>query len=142
MVERDNYVNDLIQYLFDFAFNQDIGYLLVPADEDYSSFANKTKKLIIINTNWKNKAELPFIIGHEIGHLIDGDQGISRYCGTSLTSKERHADLYSLNLIFDYATKQYDCYEEPSQFMQAYGIPTRMYNDVVNLFRNNDDLLF
>ncbi|MDF7683484.1 hypothetical protein PT287_08230 [Lactobacillus sp. ESL0679] len=135
-------MNDLIQYLLNFALDQGFGVAQLCEDEDYRSLADKSKQLIIININWRNKTELPFIIGHEIGHLIDGDYGLSHYCGTTLTSKERHADLYSLNLIFDYATRQYDCYEEPSQFMQAYGIPTRMYDAVVDLFRNNDDLLF
>ncbi|WEV51637.1 hypothetical protein OZX69_02790 [Lactobacillus sp. ESL0731] len=135
-------MNDLIQYLLNFALDQGFSVAQICEAEEYRSLADKSKKLIIINTNWRNKAELPFIIGHEIGHLVDGDLGISSYCGTTLTSKERHADLYSLNLIFDYATNQYDCYQEPGQFMQAYGIPTRMYDDVVKLFRNNDDLFF
>lgn len=104
--------------------------------------ADKTRNLIIINTNWKNKSELPFIIGHEIAHLMDGDVGLSYYCGNALTSKEHHADLYSLNLIFDYATRQYDCFNEPSEFMRAYGIPVRMYDAVVELFRKHNDLLF
>ncbi|WEV40314.1 M48 family metalloprotease [Lactobacillus sp. ESL0681] len=135
-------MNDLIQFLFDFAFDQGFGIAQICKDEEYRSLADKTRNLIIINTNWKNRNELPFIIGHEIGHLMDGDTGISNYCGNALTSKERHADLYSLNLIFDYATIQYDSFEEPHDFMQQYGIPNRMFDDTVDLFRNNDDLLF
>lgn len=137
-VGSGDFLTDLIQFLFDFAFAQGFGIAQISKDEEYRSLADKTRNLIIINTNWKNKAELPFIIGHEIGH----DVGLSYYCGNALTSKERHADLYSLNLIFDYATRQYDCFDEPSTFMQAYGITVRMYSDVADLFRKHDDLLF
>lgn len=135
-------VNDLIKYLFDFAFDHDIGVLLISTSKEYNSLADKTKKTIIINTNWKNQNELPFIIGHEIGHLMEGEPGLSFFCGTSLSSKERKADLFSLNIIFEYATLQYDSYEEPIQFIQQYGIPDRMLNDAFRLFKKNDDLVF
>lgn len=135
-------VNDLIQYLFNFAFDHNIGVLLLSTSKEYNSLADKTKKTIIINTNWKNQNELPFIIGHEIGHLMEGEPGLSYFCGTSLNSKERKADLFSLNIIFEYATLQYDTYEEPIQFIQQYGIPYRMLNDAFRLFKKNDDLVF
>lgn len=95
-VGSGDFLTDLIQFLFDFAFSQGFGVAQICKDEEYRSLADKTKDLIIINTNWKNKSELPFIIGHEIGHLMDGDVGLSYYCGNALTSKEHHADLYSL----------------------------------------------
>lgn len=141
-VGSGDFLTDLMQFLFDFAFSQGFGVAQISKDEEYRPLADKTRNLIIINTNWKNKSELPFIIGHEIGHLMDGDVGLSYYCGNALTSKEHHADLYSLNLIFDYATRQYDCFNEPSEFMRAYGIPVRMYDSMVELFRKHNDLLF
>lgn len=98
-------MEDLIQYLFDFAFDHNLGVAQISGKEDFRSLADKSRDLIIINFNWKDKAELAFIIGHEIGHLMEGDVGLSYYCGNTLTSKERHADLYSLNLIFDYAAR-------------------------------------
>lgn len=135
-------VNDLIQYLFNFAFDHNIGVLLLSTSKEYNSLADKTKKTIIINTNWKNQNEIPFIIGHEIGHLMDGEPCLSYFCGTSLSSKERTADLFSLNIIFEYATLQYDSFEEPIQFIQQYGIPNRMLDDAYRLFKKNNDLVF
>lgn len=135
-------MNDLIEYQFDFAFKHNIGVLQINTKKEYNSLADTSKNLIIVNTNWKNKKELPFIIGHEIGHLIEGESGLSYYCGTSLTSSERHADLFSLNMIFDYACLQYDSFSEPSQFIQQYGIPIRMFDDASNLFKKHDDLVF
>lgn len=135
-------MNDLIEYQFDFAFKHNIGVLQINTKKEYNSLADTSKNLIIINTNWKNKKELPFIIGHEIGHLIDGESGLSYYCGTSLTSNERHADLFSLNMIFEYACLQYDSFNEPNQFIQSYGIPIRMLDDATELFKKNKTIVF
>ena len=60
----------------------------------------------------------------------------------SIISEERLADLYSLNLIYDYASNQFGCFEEPVQFIQQYGITIRMLDDTCKLFKQNDDLIF
>lgn len=73
---------------------------------------------------------------------MSGDPGLSYYCSTTLTPNERRADLFSLNLIFDYAARQYDCFDEPGIFMSQFGIPYRMKDDTYKLFKNNNDLLF
>ena len=135
-------VSDLIAWLYSYAFKHRIGVFQLITKPEYSSLADKSKRLIIINTNWKNKKELPFVIGHEIGHIMAGDPGLSYYCGTTLTPNERRADLFSLNLIFDYAARQYDCFDEPGIFMSQFGIPYRMKDDTYKLFKNNKDLLF
>lgn len=96
---------------------------------------------LVINLNWKNKKELLFIIGHEIGHFTNGDSRKFYYRNFN-TTVEHQADLYTLNLIFDYATRQYDCFNEPSEYMPAYGIPVRMYDAVIDLYREHNNLLF
>lgn len=59
-----------------------------------------------------------------------------------INSEERLVDLYSLNQIYDYTSNQYDCFEEPIQSVQQYGIPIRMLDDACKLFNKNDDLIF
>lgn len=135
-------MNDLISYLLNYAFDHGISYSLVHEDPDYPSAAFPEERFIVINMNCKNPKELPFIIGHEIGHIMNGDSGLQFYYDTVSSSVEHYADLKSLKVIFNYAALQYDCFNEPIQFMQQYGIPYRMLNDTVKLFRDNDDLLF
>ena len=127
-------MSNLIAWLYNYAFKHKIGVLQIFTKPEYSSLSDKSKQLIIININWKNKKELPFIIGHEIGHILAGEPGLSNYCGTPLTPNERRADLFSLNLIFNYASKQYDCFDEPIQFIEQYGIPYRMLADTCLLY--------
>lgn len=68
-------MNDLIEYLLNYAFDCGIGYKLVHADPYDPSLSLKNHNLMVINLNWHNQSELPFIIGHEIGHFILGDKG-------------------------------------------------------------------
>ncbi|WP_103751724.1 hypothetical protein [Lactobacillus panisapium] len=135
-------MSNLIAWLYSYAFKHKIGVLQIFTKPEYSSLSDKSKRLIIININWKNKKELPFIIGHEIGHILAGEPGLSNYCGTPLTPNERRADLFSLSLIFEYASNQYDSFDEPFLFLQQYGIPIRMLDDACNLFKKHDDLVF
>lgn len=137
-----NGVSNLISWLYSYAFKHKIGVLQIFTKPEYSSLSDKSKRLIIINVNWKNKKELPFIIGHEIGHILAGQPSLSNYCGTPLTPNERRADLFSLNLIFEYASNQYDSFDEPIQFIEQYGIPDRMLADTVNLYKRNRQLVF
>ena len=135
-------MEDLIKYLLKYAFDHGISCALIRREQNYQSVALPDKKLIVINQNSKNKFELPFIIGHEIGHIMNGDVNGAFYCGKPVNSEERLADLYSLNLIYGYASNQFDTFEEPIQFIQQYGIPDRMLDDAYRLFKKNDDLVF
>ena len=137
-----NDVSNLIAWLYSYAFKHKIGVLQIFTKPEYSSLSDKSKRLIIININWKNKKELPFIIGHEIGHILAGESGLSNYCGTPLTPNERRADLFSLSLIFEYASNQYDSFDEPIQFIEQYGIPYRMLADTKALYKRSNKLVF
>ena len=135
-------MEDLIKYLLKYAFDHGISCALIRREQTYQSVALPDKKLIVINQNCKNKFELPFIIGHEIGHIMKGNVNGAFYCGKPVNSEERLADLYSLNLIYGYASNQFDNFEEPVQFIQQYGIPDRMLDDAYRLFEKNNDLVF
>ena len=135
-------MEDLVKYLLKYAFDHGISCALIRREQSYQSVALPDKKLIVINQNSKNKFELPFIIGHEIGHIMNGNVNGAFYCGKPVNSEERLADLYSLNLIYGYASNQFDNFEEPVQFIEQYGIPDRMLDDAYRLFKKNDDLVF
>ena len=133
-------MNDLIEYLLNYAFDHGIGYKLVHADPYDPSLSLKKHNLMVINLNWHNQSELPFIIGHEIGHFILGDKGILYYSSfAGQNSEEKSADLYALNLLYDYACSRGQYFEEPGQFLSAYGIPSRMAEAAKNLFDHNED---
>ena len=61
---------ELIEYLLNYAFKHGLSYILVRGEPYDPALSFKHKHKMIINTNWHNSNELPFIIGHEIGHLM------------------------------------------------------------------------
>lgn len=81
---------------------------------------------------YKNYSELEkFIADNEESELVEYKSNlkdpyrIGQYISAYISSRK----------LFDYATKLYDSFYEPSEFMEQYGIPDRMYGDVVELFK-------
>ena len=72
IVDNSERKNRLITYLFNYAFDNDIGYVFYKTNPRYPSLAWKWKREIAINMNWHNQDEVPFTIGHEIGHVMLG----------------------------------------------------------------------
>lgn len=68
--------SDLIVFMLNEAMNRGIKCLLEKNDPNIPCKADCDNKTIIINMNWKNQKELPFKIGHVIGHIANGDHGI------------------------------------------------------------------
>ena len=129
--------DELINYLFNYAIVRDIGHVCYKVDPYYPSLAWKEKREIGINMNWHNQAEIPFIIAHEIGHIMIGGPSLKQLCCTTYGTdigEEKSADIYSLHLLFAYSCKQGNDFSEPTSFMQAYGIPSRMSTEASKLF--------
>lgn len=137
-------MNTLINYLLNYALKHGISFATLHAGPYDPSLAFHKSNRMVINYGWHDKNEIPFIIGHEIGHLMNNDSGTNDYyydCEFAKGPKERRADLYSLNLIYNYAEAHFNYFEEPGDFMQQYGIPARMLKDVTDLFNKNNDLI-
>lgn len=132
--------NDLSMYLLNYAMAHGISYALVKSEPSDPSLSFKSSNHMVINTHWKNQAEIPFIIAHEIGHLMLGDQGVMYYGSfAGQLSEERPADIFGLKLIYDYACQNGNDFEEPIDFLNAYGIPHRMLNAAATLFETDSE---
>lgn len=135
--------NELQETLVQFAIDHMISVTFLPAEPRVPAFSFKKDRQIIINANWYIPAEIPFTIGHEIGHVMIGEQGVKYFCTyAGLCSEEKDADLYSLKWIYNYAKKRGDHFSDPGIFMQSYGIPWRMTHAVKDIFDHDHDLLY
>lgn len=135
----------LTKYMLDFASQHHIRVRGVHAEPSETGLVFLKNRKISVNYDMKKATEFNFVLGHEIGHIMNGDSdsGVAYYyCGSPLTSEERKADLYSLELIYDYAASQFSTFNEPGVFMEQYGIPYRMFDDTVKLYERRTDLLF
>lgn len=133
----------LIRYLLNYAFDRGYSYRLLKAGPYDPALSFKEENYIAINMNWHNVNELPFIIGHEIGHLELGEQGVMYYTSyAGKNSEEKQADAYSLKLLYEYALACEHHFREPYQFLKVYGIPLRMLSAAKALFKSENNEQF
>lgn len=133
--------NELINYLFNYAIVRDIGHVCYEVNPYYPSLAWKEKREIGINMNWHNQAEVPFTIGHEIGHIMIGGPNLKQLCGIAYgtqIAEEMPADIYSLHLLYKYSCAQEDNFYDPLSFVRAYGIPNRMIGEAYKMFAEEE----
>lgn len=135
--------NELQEALLNYALKHDISFTLIKSHPYDPSISFKKIRRMYINTNWHNPNEIPFIIGHEIGHIMIGEQGIMYFDSfAGQCAEEKPADLYSLNWIYNYSKRKGDYFEEPGIFMQSYGIPWTMAHATKVLFEHDHDLIY
>lgn len=118
-------MNALITYLLNFVMSHNIGYELVPCSKDFTSKALSESRLIIININWANQNEIPFIIAHEIGHIMNGDTGV-RYYDSGPINSECHANIYGIKLLLQYCEKHDITIDNPVSFCETFGVPMKL----------------
>lgn len=117
--------DELITYLVNWGFDHGFGISFtdqLPAS--LAGFSSQKDKAVWINTRWRNKPEYGFVVAHELGHLIDGDEGINRYSSPSLSIKNEYAaNVQAVRLIKGYADQQDVVITNCMGFCQAFGIP-------------------
>lgn len=128
--------NELTQWLLNFAFSHGIGYTLTgELPPDVPSCAIPARQAIIINTNYEKKEHIPFIIAHEIGHVLNGDSGTCYYSTYSARSKyEAAANRFAIDLIRRYAESKGDSSCSYIKFAETWCIPSDLYENVKEEF--------
>lgn len=127
-------MNDLMEWLANFAFDHNIGYILTHMlDSETPSTSYGEQSLVIVNMEWKNHDEIPFSFAHEIGHVLNGDKGINEYSADSISTKEEYrANLTAIQLLITYCHKNDIEINNPMTFCERFGVPTNL-EYVVNL---------
>lgn len=118
-------MDELITYLINFALARGIGVTVssqLPVD--FPSSASSKQRKILFNTNWQNKSELPFILAHEIGHLLDDDEGINYYSSATVHNQtEYRANCTAIDLLLHYCCINNINVDNPIKFCEQFGIP-------------------
>lgn len=117
-------MEELLSYLSNYALDHNIGVVLTRyLKPTTSSAASQKRRMIVINMRWKNQKEIPFIFGHELGH-VEGDAVYYYHDGECTSqSSEQAADCFSICLLYQYALSHQQTFSSACQFMQCYGIP-------------------
>lgn len=121
-------MDELITYLINFALAHSIGVTVSSTlPIDFPSSASSRQRKILFNTNWQNKSELPFILAHEIGHLLDNDEGINYYSSPTVHSQtEYKANCKAVDLLLHYCRLNDINVNNPVSFCEQFGIPAEL----------------
>ena len=87
-------------------------------------FSSWYDQAIFINRQWQDRPEFPFLLAHELGHLLNGDREINYFTMATVRLKsERQANLIAIELMREFA-RDYDLrFAGPYQFAANFGIP-------------------
>lgn len=113
-------MNDLIQWLINFAYDHDISVITTrELKPDTPSQSDVKQRIIVINMNWSNKFEIPFIYAHEISHIL---------CDHLINSptNEIEANQIAINLLTEYCWDNDIYISNPVHFCEEFGIPLRL----------------
>lgn len=116
-------------WLLDYAATKNITCMFIPGSKK-SSVAIPKCQLILINTNLDNIFELPFIIAHEISHVLFNHE---RHCDCN-KAFEQEADFGALALLQLYAISR-EPLSSNAVFETCY-FPERI-TDLVQLFQSD-----
>lgn len=131
-LNRDN----LVQYLLDYAFDNGYGFILCKVGLDDPSASYPDTRMMVINTNLSDPNELPFIIAHEIAHLmlkhsrLDFDSSPINGLRT-----DSNADRYALKIFLEYCKINDFYFDTWLKFAEVFCIPKRCYYLLENYFR-------
>ena len=129
-IEQKNKARDeVIRWLMNFGLDHQFGITFsYAAEDDDPSESFPEFRTAVINANWKNIDEIPFIVGHELGHLMLGH---SRKEFDESPAKrirmEKEANEYSLYLLTECCDLHDIYFDNKYSFAYAFGIPKDCY---------------
>lgn len=128
-------MDDIISWLANYAFDHGIGVTMsTDLSPDCPSFALANPKNIVINLNWSPRAEIPFSMAHEIGHVINGDNGHYQLTSVAHSKAEHDANLVAFQILREWAESHDVDVSEPYLFMSCFAIPCKLSNQVAEGF--------
>ncbi|WP_429971189.1 ImmA/IrrE family metallo-endopeptidase [Fructilactobacillus sp. Tb1] len=130
MIDLDKVTHQILQK----AWDDGIQVIQAQMDPYTPSNCSPSMNTIVINTNWHDKQQLPFTIGHEITHVkeCDKEDVIRSFTLGSKSSYEYEANCGSIKILVPYYVDEFDDNLEQMnvlQFMHIFKIPNSLFNE-------------
>lgn len=126
---RKNY-DKLMQYLMNYAmFDCHIGVEFtnrLPAYAPSVSY-NEPGKLIIMNANWPFPTQTPFLLAHEIGHVLHEYEAYFNLNDDTKHSGEAQENIFAIKLLQKYCIENEFNFSSIYQFARSFAIPQECY---------------
>ena len=121
-------MDNLISYLVNYGFDRGISTTLTEELPPYfPSSASSKRQKVLINMNWHNQWEVPFSLAHELGHLINHDEGINYYHSETIHTKtEYRANCTAIDILLDYCADNDIEIRNPVIFCEEFGVPANL----------------
>ncbi|WP_341780456.1 ImmA/IrrE family metallo-endopeptidase [Levilactobacillus sp. HBUAS70063] len=130
----ENIITKLMQY----AYDHGITCVLSSDLSNYTpSSSRPDNRIVLINMNWHDQKEIPFQFAHELGHVMNEDEGILYYSSFSNKSKyERGANMTALDILIPiYLSATGYTVDNVFPFMKQFSIPASLSDDVIARFK-------
>ncbi|RHW53682.1 ImmA/IrrE family metallo-endopeptidase [Lactobacillus bombicola] len=123
-------MDEVLDWITRFCWSKKIGIQYIPyMDPHDPSICYEWPRLIIFNENWHKIAEKPFMLSHEIGHILNGDT--SHYhnhnCLHGVGEEEYLANVFAIKLLIQYCQENDIHFNNIYDFAKAFGIPSNVY---------------
>ena len=125
---QQNY-NNLINWLMNYCFDHDIGACLtneLPDEIGGKSYVIPAD-LVVVNNNWHNELEIPFIFAHEIGHIQTGIPCSYHASISNIDKGEADANKFAINLFMEYCKENEFNFSTYYNFAENFYIPLKFY---------------
>jgi len=120
-------MSDVLTYLLNYALDHNIGFtMLNDIDNDWPSLAVPERNMMFINANWYKHEELPMIVAHEIGHMLNG-QTCYMYDKSTVgkINAESEANKKAVELLMNYCIDNDIEFNSYIMFLQQFCIPIK-----------------
>lgn len=121
-------MNDLLSYLVKYGQTHGISTRFTnKLPSTFPSSASSKYRKVLINMNWRNHWEIPFSFAHELGHIINGDDGINYYHSFTIHSKtEFEANKTAIDIILAYCRDNDIPTDNSNTLCEQFGIPFKL----------------
>ncbi|MBI1708271.1 ImmA/IrrE family metallo-endopeptidase [Lactobacillus crispatus] len=126
---RQNY-DKLMQYLMNYAmFDCHIGVEFTNKLPSYAPSVsyNKPGKLIIMNSSWPYPTQIPFLLAHEICHVLNEEKSYFNLNDRTKNSGEAQANISAIKLLQRYCIENEFHFSSIYQFARSFAIPKECY---------------
>lgn len=117
-------MNEYLTAVLNVAFNHNISY------EIFNNLGKKTPstalpkvRRIAINANWGDSNQLPFIVAHEIAHVINDDDGYLSFHTNNAFKIEASANKTAIKILLHEYHRRNDAVPNYVKFMHDFEIP-------------------
>lgn len=128
-------MDDAIDFAINAVLEYGVGIEITNQRPGFQSCAVVQHNLVIINPNANDRSLLPFVILHELGHVVLGHHDLGCVSPAAKIKQEHEADSFATKLIWSYSQRLDVNYDSAYDFMSSFGVPSKMFGTVVNLMK-------